>query len=63
MLNEKDLLSPSDLNGYAVKKCDIPIIVPTIDKKYITPQAEGFQAVIWHMIVSHPKICTNKTKW
>lgn len=53
----------ADLNGYAVKKCDIPIIVPTIDKKYITPQAEGFQAVIWHMIVSHPKICTNKTKW
>lgn len=53
----------ADLNGYAVKKCDIPIIIPTVDKKYITPHAEGFQAIIWHMIVSHPKICKNKTKW
>lgn len=53
----------ADLNGYAVKKCDIPIIIPTVNRKLITPLAEAFQGIIWHLIVSHPKICKNKTKW
>lgn len=63
IIGAKSCSITGDLNGYATKNCDIPLIIPTIDKNLITPQTEGFQAIIWHLIVSHPKICTNKTKW
>ena len=39
------------------------IIIPEVDKKLITPFAEAYQAVIWHYIVSHPKLKINNTKW
>ena len=49
--------------GYTKLKGDNVILVPTVNKKNITPYAEGFQAVIWHSIVSHPLLQSNKTKW
>ncbi len=50
-------------NGYADKKSKISIIIPQVNSKYITPHSEGMQAVIWHMIISHPLLQKNKTKW
>ena len=50
-------------DGYTNIKGNVVIVVPEVDKKLITPQTEGFQAVIWHCLVSHPLLQTNKTKW
>jgi D-sedoheptulose 7-phosphate isomerase len=49
--------------GYAGKNSDISIIIPNINKKNVTPHSEAYQSVIWHMIISHPKIKQCKTKW
>lgn len=49
--------------GYTAKKGDVVIIIPTLEKKLITPYAESFQAVIWHCIVTHPKLQSKKMKW
>lgn len=49
--------------GYAGKNSDISIIIPNTNKKNITPHSEAYQSVIWHMIISHPKIKKYKTKW
>ena len=50
-------------DGYATKNADISILVPTVDKKLVTPHTESFQAVIWHCLVSHPILQIKKTKW
>jgi D-sedoheptulose 7-phosphate isomerase len=49
--------------GYTARNSDASIIIPVVDKKLITPHTESFQALIWHLIVSHPSISKNKTKW
>ena len=49
--------------GYTAKIADCCLIIPTVNKISVTPHAEAFQAVIWHLIVSHPKIKKFKTKW
>jgi D-sedoheptulose 7-phosphate isomerase len=49
--------------GFTKENADTCILVPTVDKKLITPSAESMQAVIWHLIVSHPKLLKNTTKW
>ena len=51
-------------DGYAIKKSKFPILLPDIKTKtFLTPFAESYQAIIWHLIVTHPKIQKNKTKW
>ena len=50
-------------NGYAAKNSDACIIIPNVSDKYITPLTEGFQAVLWHLLVSHSSLQKNKTKW
>ena len=42
---------------------DASVLVPTIDPSYVTHQAEGFQALIWHLIVSHPDLAASVAKW
>jgi D-sedoheptulose 7-phosphate isomerase len=42
---------------------DASVLVPTIDPSFVTPQAEGFQALIWHLIVSHPDLAASVAKW
>jgi D-sedoheptulose 7-phosphate isomerase len=42
---------------------DAVSVIPTINSKHITPITEGFQAIIWHLLVSHPKLQINQTKW
>lgn len=42
--------------GYTEKVADACVIIPTVTEKHITPHAESFQAVVWHLIVNHPKL-------
>jgi len=50
-------------DGYAYKKSDISVLIPIIDPKMITPFSESFQTVLWHLLVSHPKLKKQPTKW
>jgi D-sedoheptulose 7-phosphate isomerase len=49
--------------GYTARVADVCVIVPTVNADHITPHSEAFQAVIWHGLVSHPKLKRNATKW
>ena len=49
--------------GYTAKVADACVIIPTVNPENITPHSEAFQAVIWHLLVSHPKLKENQTKW
>ena len=49
--------------GYTAKAADACVIVPTVNPNSITPHSEAFQAVIWHLFVSHPDLKVNQTKW
>lgn len=49
--------------GYTAKVADSCILIPTVNTDNITPHAEAFQAVIWHLLVSHPKLKMAETKW
>jgi len=49
--------------GYTATVADACAIVPTVNPETVTPHAEAFQAVIWHLFVSHPKLKVGQTKW
>lgn len=49
--------------GYTAKVADACVIVPTVNPETITPHSEAFQAVIWHLLVSHPSLKATQTKW
>ena len=49
--------------GYTAKVADACVIVPTVNPAHITPHAEAFQAVVWHLLVSHPALKQAETKW
>jgi D-sedoheptulose 7-phosphate isomerase len=49
--------------GYTAKVADVCCIVPTVNPQNLTPHSEAFQAVIWHLLVSHPKLKAQQTKW
>ena len=49
--------------GYTAQVADACVIVPTVNPETITPHAESFQAVIWHLMVSHPAVKASPTKW
>lgn len=49
--------------GYTAQVADACVIVPTVNADNVTPHSEAFQAVIWHLLVSHPKLKANQTKW
>ncbi len=50
-------------DGYTHKKANICVLIPTAHEQRVTPHSEAFQAVVWHCLVSHPALQTNKTKW
>jgi D-sedoheptulose 7-phosphate isomerase len=50
-------------DGYIAKNADLCVVVPNVEPKRITPHSEAFQAVVWHCIVSNPKLQENSTKW
>jgi D-sedoheptulose 7-phosphate isomerase len=49
--------------GYTAKVADACVIVPTVKAETVTPHAEAFQGVIWHLLVSHPALKAAETKW
>ena len=49
--------------GYTAKEATACVIVPTVNPAHVTPHSEAFQAVIWHLFVSHPKLKMAQTKW
>jgi D-sedoheptulose 7-phosphate isomerase len=49
--------------GYTAQHSDCCIIIPTVNPNSVTPHSESFQSVIWHLMVSHPKLKSNSTKW
>lgn len=49
--------------GYTARVADLSVVVPTVNAAHITPHAEAFQAVIWHLLVSHPEVKRVATKW
>jgi D-sedoheptulose 7-phosphate isomerase len=49
--------------GYTAQVADVCVVIPTILADMVTPLVEAFQAVMWHLIVSHPKLRVNEMKW
>ena len=49
--------------GETAKKADVCVLIPNIDPQCVTPLAESFQAVVWHLVVSHPKLKCGAMKW
>jgi D-sedoheptulose 7-phosphate isomerase len=49
--------------GYTKQVADACVLVPTVASERITPHTEGFAAVVWHLLVSHPALQRNATKW
>ncbi len=49
--------------GFTAKEATACVIVPTVNPTHVTPHSEAFQAVVWHLFVSHPKLKVAQTKW
>ena len=49
--------------GYTGQVSDVCVLIPTVNPEAITPHSEAFQAVIWHLLVSHPRLKAHQTKW
>lgn len=49
--------------GYTAQVADACVIIPTVNPTHVTPHSEAFQAVVWHLIVSHPALKRVETKW
>ena len=49
--------------GYTAQVGDVVIVIPTVNPQNTTPHSEAFQAVVWHLFVSHPKLKVAETKW
>ena len=49
--------------GFTATVADVCLVVPTVNPQTITPHSEAFQAVIWHLLVSHPVLKARQTKW
>lgn len=49
--------------GYTAQVADAAVIIPTVNAQTVTPHSEAFQAVVWHLLVSHPRLKAHDTKW
>jgi D-sedoheptulose 7-phosphate isomerase len=49
--------------GYTAKVADAVVIIPTVSADTVTPHTEAFQAVVWHLVVSHPALKRHEMKW
>ena len=49
--------------GYTAQVADACILVPTVNPSHVTPHTEAFQAVVWHLLVTHPDLKACETKW
>jgi D-sedoheptulose 7-phosphate isomerase len=49
--------------GYTAKVADACVLIPVVNPAHVTPHSEAFQAVVWHLLVSHPAVKVEQTKW
>jgi D-sedoheptulose 7-phosphate isomerase len=49
--------------GFTAQMADVCVIVPTVDPARVTAHTEGFQAVVWHLLVAHPLLCLHGMRW
>jgi len=49
--------------GYTAKVADACVLIPVVNPVHVTPHSEAFQAVVWHLLVSHPAVKIEQTKW
>ena len=49
--------------GFTATVADVCVLIPTVNDLHVTPHAEVFQAIIWHLFVSHPALKQAQTKW
>lgn len=49
--------------GFTKQSSELTIVIPTMDESLTTPHTEGWQAILWHLLISHPKVAVNETKW
>jgi D-sedoheptulose 7-phosphate isomerase len=49
--------------GFTATVADAVVLVPTVNPQHVTPHAEAFQAVVWHLLVSHPSLKAAQTHW
>jgi D-sedoheptulose 7-phosphate isomerase len=49
--------------GFTRKVADACVVIPIVNPAHITPHSEAFQAVVWHLLVSHPRLKTTQTRW
>jgi len=49
--------------GYTAKVADACVMIPVVNPVHVTPHSEAFQAVVWHLLVSHPAVKVEQTKW
>ena len=50
-------------DGYAAKNSNISLVIPVKNSKLLTPFSEAYQAVVWHLLVSHPNLKEKETMW
>jgi D-sedoheptulose 7-phosphate isomerase len=50
-------------DGFAAQVGDAVVVIPQVNPDHITPHSEAFQAVVWHLIITHPRVKANATKW
>ncbi len=49
--------------GYTAQAGHAVVVIPVVNDDHITPHSEAFQAVVWHLVVTHPALKANATKW
>jgi D-sedoheptulose 7-phosphate isomerase len=49
--------------GYTARQADVCVIVPTVNAAHVTPHTESFQALVWHLLVAHPRLQRAANKW
>ena len=49
--------------GYTAKVADVCVLIPVVNSVHVTPHSEAFQGVVWHLLVSHPAVKVEQTKW
>jgi D-sedoheptulose 7-phosphate isomerase len=49
--------------GFTAHVADACVVIPTVNDAHVTPHAEAFQGIVWHLLVSHPKLKQAQTKW
>lgn len=49
--------------GYTATVADVCVVIPTVNAAHVTPHSEAFQAIVWHLLVSHPDLKARATRW